>query len=81
VQELSNLIARGGKEGVFRTDIDPVQLYISIAALGYFYLSNAATLSVIFDTDLRAPGRIAGRADHAVEVVLRFLESRPLLPE
>ena len=28
--------------GVFRTDTDPLQLYISIAALGYFYVSNDA---------------------------------------
>jgi AcrR family transcriptional regulator len=76
VQELSNLIARGGKDGVFRADVDPVQLYISIAALGYFYLSNAATLSVIFDADLRAPDRVTAREDHAVEMVLRFLEAR-----
>ena len=38
--------------GDFRVAVDPVQLYISIAALGFFYLSNSATLSVIFGRDL-----------------------------
>ena len=35
--------------------VDPVQLYISIAGEGYFYLSNRYTLSRIFDRDLMAP--------------------------
>ena len=34
--------------------VDPVQLYVSIAALGYFYLSNNHTLSTIFGRDLTA---------------------------
>ncbi len=43
--------------------MDPVQLYISIAALSFFYLGNNATLSVIFGRDLLAKereGRAAG---------------------
>jgi len=37
---------RGAKKrGMFRRGIDPTELYIAIAALGYFYLSNSATLS------------------------------------
>jgi hypothetical protein len=31
--------------------VDPVQLYISIAGEGYFYLSNRYTLSRIFGHD------------------------------
>lgn len=73
VGQLRTLIQRGGEAGVFRTDVDPVQLYISIAGLGYFYVSNNATLSVIFATDLAAPARIRAREDHAVEMVLDHL--------
>lgn len=73
VDQLRKLIRRGGESGAFRTDIDPVQLYISIAALGYFYVSNNATLSVIFDTDLSSSARIAEREAHAVEMVLDHL--------
>ena len=46
---------------MFRTGVDPVQLYISIAGEGYFYLSNRYTLSQIFEP--RPDGkRRAGRA-------------------
>ena len=73
VGQLRKLIRRGGEAGVFRTDIDPVQLYISIAALGYFYVSNNATLSVIFETDLGDSAHIKAREAHAVEMVLDHL--------
>ena len=51
VAELADILARGHAAGVFRTDVDPMQLYISIAGLGYFYVSNMKTLSVIFDRE------------------------------
>lgn len=73
VEQLRKLITRGSAANVFRRDIDPIQLYISIAALGYFYVSNNATLSVIFDTDLSSESRIAAREAHAVEMVLDHL--------
>ncbi|WP_246248852.1 TetR/AcrR family transcriptional regulator [Chelativorans alearense] len=73
VDQLRKLIRRGGRSGVFRPGIDPVQLYISIAALGYFYVSNNATLSVIFDTDLSSNAHITAREAHAVEMVLDHL--------
>lgn len=80
VEQLRKLIERGGAAGVFRTDIEPVQLYISIAALGWFYVSNNATLSVIFETDLRAPDKVAAREDHAVAMVLDHLRLAPRDP-
>ena len=73
VATLSELLQRGRREGVFRPRVDPVQLYISIAALGYFYLGNAHTLSVIFGRDLLAPRAKAKRLAHATDLVLRAL--------
>ena len=52
VAMLESLLERGRRSGAFRRGVDPVQLYISIAALGYFYLSNNHTLSTIFGRDL-----------------------------
>lgn len=66
-------LARGAEQGIFRRGVDPVQLYITIAGLSYFYLSNAATLSAVFDCDLRTKSALAARAEHVVEVVLGYL--------
>jgi len=71
---LSALLARGAKARVFRAGVDPVELYITIAALGFFYLSNRHTLSTIFGRDLAAPKSIAARERHIVDVVLNYLK-------
>ena len=70
---ISGLLQRGARDRVFRAGVDPVELYVTIAALGFFYLSNRHTLSTIFGRDLAAPKSIAARGQHTVEVVLGFL--------
>jgi AcrR family transcriptional regulator len=71
---ISALLARGAEARLFRAGVDPVELYITIAALGFFYLSNRHTLSTIFGRDLAAPKSIAAREQHIVDVVLNYLK-------
>jgi AcrR family transcriptional regulator len=70
VETLRAILRRGERDGLFRAGIDPVQLYISIAGEGYFYLSNRYTLSRIFERDLMAPRALAGRARHITQTIL-----------
>ena len=62
--------------GDFQASVDPVQLYISIAALCFFYLSNSATLSVIFGRDLLNRQAKDERLDHMVALVLAALTGK-----
>src|SRR5207302_8069534 len=48
VTMVTKILSEGVRKGVFRKGINPVQLYISIAGLSYFFFSNTATLSAIF---------------------------------
>jgi AcrR family transcriptional regulator len=73
VAMLKNLLERGARKGEFRDDVDPVQLYISIAALGYFYLSNRHTLSTIFARDLLSSRNKSERLKHMTALVLGYL--------
>jgi len=73
VEMLDGLLQRGQRAGVFRRGVDAVQLYISIAALGYFYLSNNHTLSTIFGRDLMRPQALKQRLAHMTELVLGYL--------
>ena len=73
VQLLGEVLERGRREGVFRAGVDPVHLYISIAGLAYFYLSNNATLSTIFARDLMTPGALSERLAHITDVVMSYL--------
>jgi AcrR family transcriptional regulator len=73
VEMISRMLERGQRSGEFRRDVDPVQLYVSIAALGYFYFANIHTLSTIFRRNLSEPRRIAQRKRHAADMVLGYL--------
>jgi AcrR family transcriptional regulator len=77
VGQIAAILDRGAAGGIFRRDVDPVQLYISVAALGFFYVSNTATLSVIFERDLTGVGMVQEREAHAVQMVLDFLRTKP----
>ncbi|TAK44560.1 MAG: TetR family transcriptional regulator [Betaproteobacteria bacterium] len=70
---IRDVLRRGVAAGKFRRGVDPVQLYISIAALGYFYLGNRHTLSTIFRRPLHAPRHKAARLRHMIELVLGYL--------
>ena len=73
VGTLRDILRRGERAGLFRRGIDPVQLYISIAGEGYFYLSNRYTLSRIFGRDLMAPRALAARKKHNAAMILDAL--------
>lgn len=64
---------RGVAEGVFRPDIDPVDLHMSISALAFFNVSNRATFSLIFKRDLDTPAAIAARRESIIEMIVRYV--------
>lgn len=70
---LGTALRQGEAQGLFRKGVDPVQLYISIAGEGYFYLSNRYTLSHIFNRDLMAPRALAERSRHITQMILNAL--------
>jgi AcrR family transcriptional regulator len=70
---LGQILERGRVEGLFRGGVDPVQLYISIAALSYFYLSNNHTLSAIFGRNLLSPKARNERLSHICDVILGYV--------
>jgi AcrR family transcriptional regulator len=70
---ITTVLARGVKAKVFRAGVDPIQLYITIASLGFFYLSNRFTLSTIFGRDLSTVEALAERGRHIEDVVLSYL--------
>jgi len=76
VEMIGTVVMRGVESGDFQVAVDPVQLYISIAALCFFYLSNSATLSVIFGRDLLKKEARDERLDHMVALVLAALTGK-----
>ena len=73
IATLGEVLERGRKEGTFRGGVDPVQLYVSIAGLSYFYLSNSHTLSAIFGRDLLSTKARSERLQHMCDVILGYV--------
>ena len=73
IELLGQILEKGRLSGEFRGGIDPVQLYVSIAALSYFYLSNNSSLSAIFGRDLMTPKAKSERLSHMCEVILGYV--------
>ncbi len=73
VRTLADVLERGVRQGLFRAGVDPVQLYISIAGLSYFYLGNNHTLSTIFDRELLSTKAQVERLSHTTDLILGYL--------
>jgi AcrR family transcriptional regulator len=80
IELIATLLERGVKEGVFRSGIDPLQLYVMMVALSYFHRSNAHTLSVLFRTDLLDPAWQLEQKRNAEQMLTRFLERSAARP-
>ena len=65
------VLGSGAGQGVFRSDVAARDVYLMIAALGYFYLSNRYTLSSFLGEDLGAGPALAHWEGFVVDAVLR----------
>ncbi|MCV2870338.1 TetR family transcriptional regulator [Defluviimonas sp. WL0002] len=73
VNMVGGLLDRGVEQGVFRPGIDPVQLNITIAAIGYYYLTNRFTGSILFQRDLMKDEALEERLAFNIETILRLV--------
>ena len=72
IDELDEILRRGAADGTFRSGIRPVELYITIASLFYFPISNAHTLQAVFGYEVDDAGLERRRRD-VHRMVLGFL--------
>ncbi len=75
VAMVQKILDRGAESGLFRAGIDPVQLNITIAAIGYYYLTNRYTGSILFERDLMATDALNERLAFNIETILRLVRA------
>ncbi len=73
VARMQALLDRGVSSGVFRKNLDPVQVNISIAALGYYYLTNRYTGAIVFERNLMGKSSLAARLEHNINTIMRLV--------
>jgi TetR/AcrR family transcriptional regulator, upper aerobic nicotinate degradation pathway regulator len=71
VAVLADVLARGAAQGLFRHDVAARDVYLMIAAMAYFYLSNRFTLSAFLGEELETPGALAHWEAFLIESVMR----------
>lgn len=67
------LLDRGVTDDVFRRGIDPVQLNITIAAIGYYYLTNRFTGAIVFERDMMTKSALGQRLAFNTDTILRLV--------
>src|SRR3954462_9949593 len=73
IDTLARVLARGQKDGVFRPDLDPVEVHKSIAALGMFNVTNRYTFGAIFQRDMGKDGDVGRRRDIVADMIISYL--------
>lgn len=73
VTMVKEILDRGVAQGVFREGVDPVQLNITIAAVGYYYLTNRFTGSIVFERDLMAKDALDERLRFNIDTIMRLV--------
>jgi len=74
---IRQLLESGVDKDVFRADVSARNVYLLIAATGYFYISNRHTLSAFLGEDLQAPEALAQWQDFIISTVLRTVMRKP----
>jgi AcrR family transcriptional regulator len=72
IKTLRTLLDRGIEAGVFRPDIEPVELHMSISALCFYNVSNRYTFSKIFERDMTSAAAVAARREVVVDMIMRW---------
>jgi len=73
VGRMQSLLKRGVEAGLFRNGLDAAQVNITVAAIGYYYLTNRFTGSIVFERDLMSPAALAERLDFNTNTILRLI--------
>jgi len=80
IDHIKKLYARGVKEGLFRRNLDPIELHWQISALCFFNVSNRATFSKIFGRDFGAADAQTALRKNVVDMVVRYVMRADKLP-
>lgn len=73
VTRMQTLLERGVAEGLFRPDLDPTQILITVSGLGFHYLTNRHTGAIVYGRDLMTDNAKAARLCFNIDAVLRII--------
>lgn len=75
VRTIADILERGRQEGVFRRDVDAVDLHMLISAFCFFRVSNRYTFGTIFHRDLSEPETYNRHKRMIADAVIAYVTS------
>jgi AcrR family transcriptional regulator len=76
IDVVASILQRGQDQGLFRSDLDPVDVHMLISAFCFFRVSNQYTFGIIFQRDLSSPELRQRHRTMISEVVLGWLAQK-----
>ncbi|WP_296653357.1 TetR/AcrR family transcriptional regulator [Paraburkholderia sp.] len=73
VATLGAILARGESAGLFRSNLDPLRVYVTLSGMGYYIVSNRFTLAATLGRDFSTPVERAEMVRLNTEMLLAFL--------
>ncbi len=73
VARMKNLLARGVRDGLFRRDLDAIQVLVTVSGLGFHYLNNRHTGAIVYGRDMMSAEALKARAQFNVSAILRIV--------
>jgi AcrR family transcriptional regulator len=73
---LTRILTRGSEEGLFREDVDPLDIHMVISSFCVFRIANRHTFQAIFKRDMLDPARRAQHRALLGDLVLDYLAVR-----
>lgn len=73
IEVLARVLESGARQGLFRENLAARDVYLMIAGMGYFYLSNRHTLSAFLGEPLERPAALAHWEGFIIDSVLRVV--------
>ncbi|WP_053573079.1 TetR/AcrR family transcriptional regulator [Caballeronia cordobensis] len=67
-------LARGAAKGDFRADVDALDFYVTLAAMGYYLVSNRFTLKAFVGRDYTQPAVIEAVTEMQVKMLIAYLQ-------
>jgi AcrR family transcriptional regulator len=73
IHAVQQVYERGVEQGIFRPNVDPLDLHMTISGLSFFNVSNQHTFSLIFKHSLDNLVNYQMRRDSIIETVIRYV--------
>ena len=76
VATLGTILSRGEAAGLFRPNVDPLRLYVTLSGMGYYIVSNRHTLAATLGRDFGTSDERAQMMQLNTEMLLAYLMRR-----